>query len=134
MHQLPWLKIVEQGIVFRPSPTHPQAWEYTIPALSPVWYGPYRTKETARQVALEDLLQQMQIDVNVSDQPKFCLNLKHEPGNLQEYFTELQHQLAELHKMRAVLGHEYANYIDPLIEQVEKQLDSVQRMLAEQKE
>lgn len=126
MYKIPWVKIVDDGIAFRPSPQYAESWEYSIPGLSQTWYGPYRTREAARQSALENLLQQAQIDVNVSSQPKFSLNVKRALSNSQEHFAELQHQLEELQMMRATLGVESADYIDPLIEQAKTALGSIQ--------
>jgi hypothetical protein len=125
VYKIPWVKIVDEGIAFRSSPQFAESWEYSIPGLSQTWHGPYRTREAARQSALEDLLQQAQIHVNVSNEPRFSLNVNQALSNSQEHFAELQHQLEELQMMRAALGVESADYIDPLIEQAKTALNSI---------
>ena len=131
MDNIPWVKIVDQRITFRKSPYNPQSWEYSIPAISEMWLGPYRDREIARQEALNYLLQLAQVEFRVSNQLEITHDHDKDQGDLRSYLENLQRQRFELDKMRAALGTEYAEYIDPLVEQVREKIRIIKQSLAE---
>jgi hypothetical protein len=109
-----WTILAEQGILFRPSSTHADCWEYTISTLMDIWYGPYPTREEALRSALNRLLTSAVLRAEMID-PTTQLQ-------------KLQEQLYVLHLARARRGITNSSDLEPQIENLRKKIKQIEAL------
>ena len=113
--QDPWAILAEQGILFRPSATYADCWEYIIPTLMEIWYGPYPTREEALRSALNRLLTSAVSRAEMID-----------PTTQLE---KLREHLYVLHLARARRGITQSSDLEPQIENLRKKIKQLEERI-----
>ena len=119
MNEIPWDRVVVQGILIQQSIQSSAQWQYCIPGLAETWSHPFSSEQSARKAAIVELLHRARIPIEPPPlEGRIVLHFNKTSTNPEHYISELKRQLDMLQMMEAALGTYWHDYLPSLIEQV----------------